>query len=93
MHQLSADEHTAYPLGAEVIRRDFYVDGRLRNSSMDFNGRHPIILPRSHSVTIAIITHFHERNLHTGPRALLSIIRPQYWPIGGRKTKGREGGI
>jgi len=34
------------------------VDGRLRNSSLDFNGRHPIILPRSHSVTIAIITHF-----------------------------------
>jgi len=26
MHQLSADEHTAFPLGAEVIRRDFYVD-------------------------------------------------------------------
>jgi len=26
MHQLSADEHTAFPLGAEVILRDFYVD-------------------------------------------------------------------
>jgi len=26
MHQLAADEHTAFPLGAEVIRRDFYVD-------------------------------------------------------------------
>jgi len=26
MHKLSADEHTALPLGAEVIRRDFYVD-------------------------------------------------------------------
>jgi len=26
MHQLSADEHTAFPLGAEVIRLDFYVD-------------------------------------------------------------------
>jgi len=62
------------------------ADGRLRNSSLDFNGRYPFILPRSHSVTIAIITHFHERNLHTGPRALLDIIRFQYWPIKGRKT-------
>jgi len=62
------------------------VDGGLRNSSLDFNGRHPIILPRSHSITIAIITHFHERNLHTGPRAILGIIRSQYWPIGERKT-------
>jgi len=26
MHQLAADEHTAFPLAAEVIRRDFYVD-------------------------------------------------------------------
>jgi len=26
MHQLAADEHTAFPLGAEVTRRDFYVD-------------------------------------------------------------------
>jgi len=26
MHQLATDEHTAFPLGAEVIRRDFYVD-------------------------------------------------------------------
>jgi len=27
------------------------------------------------SDTIAIIAHFHERNLHTGPQALLGIIR------------------
>jgi len=26
MHQLAADEHTVFPLGAEVIRRDFYVN-------------------------------------------------------------------
>jgi len=26
MHQLSADEHIAFPLGAEAIRQDFYVD-------------------------------------------------------------------
>jgi len=26
MHQWSADEHTAFPLGAEVNRRDFSVD-------------------------------------------------------------------
>jgi len=49
------------------------VDGRLRNSSLDFNGRHPIILPRSHLVTIAIITHFHERHLHN----LIPILA--YW--------------
>jgi len=25
LHQLSADKHTAFPLGAEDIRRNFYV--------------------------------------------------------------------
>ncbi|XP_044315306.1 uncharacterized protein LOC123037686 [Drosophila rhopaloa] len=62
------------------------VDGRLKNSPLDFDSRHPIILPRSHPVTLAIIVDFHERNLHTEPRALLAMIRSQYWPIGGRKT-------
>ncbi|XP_041448448.1 uncharacterized protein LOC121404005 [Drosophila obscura] len=62
------------------------VDGRLKNSSLDFDGRHPIILPSSHPLTFAIISHFHERNLHAGPRALLGLLRSQYWPIGGRKT-------
>ncbi|XP_044779823.1 uncharacterized protein LOC123327468 [Drosophila simulans] len=62
------------------------VGGCLRNSSLDFDGRHPKILPRSHPVTLAIISHYHESNLHAGPRALLGAIRSQYWPIGGRKT-------
>jgi len=58
------------------------VDGQLSNSSLDFNGRHLIILQRSRSVTIAFIAHY----LQTWPRALLGIIRFQYWPIGGWKT-------
>ncbi|XP_064551498.1 uncharacterized protein LOC135437490 [Drosophila montana] len=62
------------------------IGGRLKNSSLDFSARHPIILPRQHPVTRAIIVHFHKRNLHAGPRAFLSSIRLQYWPIGGRKT-------
>ncbi|XP_044573592.1 uncharacterized protein LOC123257730 [Drosophila ananassae] len=62
------------------------VDGRLKNSSLDYDGRHPVILPRSHPVTQSIILSFHERNLHAGPRSLLATIRSQYWPIGGRKV-------
>ncbi|XP_044571437.1 uncharacterized protein LOC123257248 [Drosophila ananassae] len=64
----------------------FRVDGRLKNSSLDYDGRHPVILPRSHPVTRSLILSFHERNLHAVPRSLLAMIRSQYWPIGGRKT-------
>ncbi|XP_053969192.1 uncharacterized protein LOC128870564 [Anastrepha ludens] len=62
------------------------VGGRLKNSALDFEAQHPVILPRRHPVTQAIIMHFHRRNLHAGPRSLLAYIRLQYWPIGGRKT-------
>ncbi|XP_053964222.1 uncharacterized protein LOC128867152 [Anastrepha ludens] len=62
------------------------VGGRLKNSALDFEAQHPVILPRRHPATQAIIMHFHRRNLHAGPRSLLAYIRLQYWPIGGRKT-------
>ncbi|XP_043065437.1 uncharacterized protein LOC122320892, partial [Drosophila ficusphila] len=62
------------------------VGGRLKNSGLAFESQHPIILPRSHPVTHALIMHFHRRKLHSGPRSLLAHIRLQYWPIGGRKT-------
>ncbi|XP_043064802.1 uncharacterized protein LOC122320700 [Drosophila ficusphila] len=62
------------------------VGGRLQNSSLDNNVQHPVILPRQHPVTRAIILDLHRRNLHSGPRALLAHMRLQFWPIGGRKT-------
>ncbi|XP_043064079.1 uncharacterized protein LOC122320068 [Drosophila ficusphila] len=62
------------------------VGGRLQNSSLDYNAQHPVILPRQHPVTRAIILDLHRRNLHSGPRALLAHMRLQFWPIGGRKT-------
>ncbi|XP_043064382.1 uncharacterized protein LOC122320284 [Drosophila ficusphila] len=62
------------------------VGGRLQNSSLDYNAQHPVILPRKHPVTRAIILDLHRRNLHSGPRALLAHMRLQFWPIGGRKT-------
>ncbi|XP_070074097.1 uncharacterized protein [Drosophila takahashii] len=62
------------------------VGGRLQNSSLDYNAQHPVILPRKHPVTRAIILDLHRKNLHSGPRALLASMRLQFWPIGGRKT-------
>ena len=65
------------------------VGGRLKNSSLEFNAQHPILLPKYHPLTIAIINHFHRRILHAGPQSLLATIRLQYWPLGGRKAVTR----
>ncbi|XP_049309690.1 uncharacterized protein LOC125777833 isoform X1 [Bactrocera dorsalis] len=62
------------------------VGGRLKNSTLDFEARHPMILPKDHPLTSSIITHFHRKYHHAGPQSLLASIRMQFWPIGGRKT-------
>ncbi|XP_041449058.1 uncharacterized protein LOC121404136 [Drosophila obscura] len=65
------------------------VGGRLRHSTLGFDARHPIILPRDHPLTFAIIIHFHRKHHHAGPQSLLGSIRLQFWPIGGMKTVAR----
>ncbi|XP_033239875.1 uncharacterized protein [Drosophila pseudoobscura] len=40
------------------------VGGRLKNSTLDFEARHAIILSKNHSITSALIRHLHEKHLH-----------------------------
>ncbi|XP_041451960.1 uncharacterized protein LOC121405358 [Drosophila obscura] len=62
------------------------VGGRLGNSSLPLNAQHPLILPKGHPLKSAMISYYHQRNLHAGPRTLLPKIRLEYWPIGGIKA-------
>ena len=61
------------------------VGGRLQHSTLNFDAQHPIILPKKHPFTTALVLHFHEKLLHAGSQCLLSSIRQKYWPLGGRK--------
>lgn len=60
------------------------VGGRLSNSSLPFNRRHPILLPSKGKITRLIFEYEHKRLFHVGPQALLSSIHQRYWPIRGR---------
>lgn len=62
------------------------VGGRLRNTQLDYDQKHPIILPRRHHITDLIIREEHLKNLHVGTQALLSIIRARYWPVHGKNV-------
>lgn len=42
------------------------VGGRLRNSDLSPDARHPILLPRDHELTKRVITYEHVRNAHAG---------------------------
>nr|CAH7719124.1 unnamed protein product [Callosobruchus chinensis] len=60
------------------------VGGRLRNSELNFNQKHPIILHEKHKFTVLLVTYEHQRLLHAGPQLLLASIRERYWIVGGR---------
>jgi len=59
---------------------------RLQSSQLDFDAKHPMILPKFHRVTSAIINHFHRKFDHAGAQSLLAATAEvlAYW-----RTKNR----
>ncbi|XP_036142109.1 uncharacterized protein LOC118645343 [Monomorium pharaonis] len=57
------------------------VGGRLDNSDLNFDIRHPILLPRNHILTKRIIEQEHLRNAHAGTQATMAAVRQRFWPI------------
>ncbi|KAK9739109.1 Integrase zinc binding domain [Popillia japonica] len=60
------------------------VYGRLQNSQFNENKKFPLILDAKHTLTKLIFNDAHLKLMHAGPQLLLSHIRENYWPIGGR---------
>ncbi|GFU14014.1 integrase catalytic domain-containing protein, partial [Trichonephila clavipes] len=67
------------------------VGGRLQNSQLRFNSKHPIILPSQHSISELLIKEQHIAHLHAGPTLLAHVLRQSHWIVGtdGRFTKHR----
>ena len=62
------------------------VGGRLKHSTLDFDEKHPIILPEKGHFTILIIRDHHEKALHGGTQLTLSMLRQNYWILRGRRV-------
>lgn len=60
------------------------VGGRLQSSLRQESAKHPLILPRNSLLTALIIANAHQRTLHGGTQITTSLIRINYWIIGGR---------
>ncbi|XP_070854664.1 uncharacterized protein [Drosophila suzukii] len=60
------------------------VGGRLDNSQLPADVKHPILLPKSNRITRMILEHEHTTNLHPGVSALFVIVRQKYWIFGAR---------
>lgn len=58
------------------------VGGRLNQSNLGFDQRHPIVLPRKdHILDFLVDLSF---NCHAGPELLMSILRQKYWILSAR---------
>lgn len=60
------------------------VGGRLKNSQLNYNQKHQILIPKNHHITKLIIKQVHVENLHSGCQTTLYAIRNKYWPVAGR---------
>ena len=68
----SSKLHTFNPfLHAGLIR----VSGRLKNSALSFDVKHPILLPKHSHTTRLIIMHCHSETHHQGRGQTLNAIR------------------
>lgn len=62
------------------------VGGRLKNSLLAFETKHPILLPKNHRLTDLIIEHAHRENLHPGLKTLHNILLQNFWIISPRSA-------
>ena len=58
--------------------------GRLHNASLTFSAKHPVILPKKHTLSVLIARYAHRRVQHNGVKETLTEVRAKYWIIGGR---------
>ncbi|XP_063965022.1 uncharacterized protein LOC135156447 [Lytechinus pictus] len=62
------------------------VGGRLQNSPLDEQTKHPVILPPKHHVVKLLIQHYHSLSGHSGKEHVLSLLRERYWILKGRQA-------
>lgn len=79
--QSSSSIKTLHPFldGEKLLR----VGGRLQNSTLSYEEKHPLLLPTKHRFTELLFWQEHRRLMHAPPQMLLSMIRQRFWPLNG----------
>lgn len=60
------------------------VGGRLKNSLLDRQQKHPVALPKHSLLTSILIDYSHKRTFHDGTQQTFADLRRSVWIIGGR---------
>ena len=70
-----------------LFRDEFQIwrcGGRLHNTNLTFSSKHPVVLPKKHTLSALIAHSAHRRVQHNGVKETLTEIRARFWVIGGR---------
>ena len=65
------------------------VGGRLGSQELQFDERHPIILPYKSHVTDLLVEHYHIESGHMGRQYILGQLRAKYWIVKGNSAVRR----
>jgi len=60
------------------------VGGRLKNASLDYDVKHPVLLPKNHHVVTLLVDHYHLKYLHAPPQLLQSLLAQNVWILSAR---------
>ena len=55
------------------------VGGRLENAEVDYEVKHPVIIPGKHRVAELVIRDYHQNNGHVGLNMMKAMIRQEFW--------------
>lgn len=85
--KLSKNKQTAFHALTPILDENgiLRVGGRLTQSNLNFEQKHPIIMPKNNHVTNLIIDYYHAISFHAGPQLLQSIISQRFWIISARR--------
>lgn len=87
MHQLSTNQ--SLPKSSKLLSLTPFLDengilrvgGRLDNSTLPYNEKHPIILPHKHHFTTLVLRDAHQKTLHGGNQSTHAYVLRRYWII------------
>ena len=79
------NSHSLLPLNPVLDQGLLRVGGRLKHSLLQYDEKHPLILPAEGHFTEMVVRDCHARVLHGGVQLTLNTLRQRYWILKGRQ--------
>ncbi|XP_073962925.1 uncharacterized protein [Choristoneura fumiferana] len=84
----------AWPRSAFSVDTDSYLDdagllrvgGRLSRAFVDFDIKHPLLLPRDDRLTVPLIEEYHQKFMHPGVQTLQNLLAKNFWILSPKRA-------